>query len=82
MSLHLQRQTALSVHETETVDDTEGDLENVQAQRPRNRGTAKAQSLLSLLSRKVLRPKEKTERQPRERSRTNCVEAVATRGTC
>ena len=52
MSLHLQqRQAATSVHEIEAVDDTEEDLENVQAQRLRNRGSCKVQSLSNLLIR-------------------------------
>jgi hypothetical protein len=51
MSLHLQRQAATSVHEIEAVDDTEEDLENVEAQRSRNRGNCKVQSLSNLLIR-------------------------------
>ena len=45
MSLRLQHQAATS------LDDTEEDLENVQAQRSRNRGKGKVKSLLSLLIR-------------------------------
>ena len=51
MSLHLQRQAAIFIHETEDVDDTEEDLENVQAQRSRNRGSRKVQSLSNSLIR-------------------------------
>jgi len=42
MSLHLQQQQAAT-----SVDDTQEDLENVQVQKPRNRGKRKAQSLWS-----------------------------------
>jgi len=51
MFLHLQQQAATSIHDTEAVDDTEQDLENVQAQRSRNRGSCKVQSLSNLLIR-------------------------------
>jgi hypothetical protein len=51
MSLHLQQQAATSVHDTEAVDDTEEDLENVQAQRSRNRGNRKVHALSNLLIR-------------------------------